>query len=925
MNATDPPSKRSFVERRLDYVILFELVLMLSLAIFPAAVFAARLPYQEQYMWYLELDQNAQLTGLNKAQYNADNPALAGVLQFFTCLVLYGMAIAAPCCPPSSSFPPSPSFHLSPPFSFIPLSPPLSSPLLSSPPFSSPPISSPPTHPLPPPLSSPRLIPTPLIPTPLIPTPLIPTPLIPTPLIPTPLIPTPLIPTPLIPTPLIPTPLIPTPLIPTPVIPSPAGYVMPFAQHMMLDMVKWPQPTTTTLCMCMRSAHPCYFVPISLYVTMEIVKLLQAVTISLDLHMYYEDKDIPAIARTSNINEELGMVRTVLSDKTGTLTRNQMEFFKCSIAGTPYGMGVTEVEKAAAQRAGRPPPEEDEDDDQVYVPERPLEKGFNMRDPRLDGMKWVEQPCADEIRRFLEVLSVCHTVVVDTAPIERAASSNIFAMGSAAGVGSGGVLGSGAGGMKSSSSSSSVSVASAGSSVRGGAASASAGGGGTLLLPGEGGGGGETPLMPGGEEAVDGEAVRFLAESPDEAAFVVAAKRLGFLFLGRQGNELKVREYGARWSVVQDRSYELLNTLEFTSHRKRMSVVVRTPEGRLLLLCKGADSVIMDRLSASEHAQKYRPITERHMTMYAEAGLRTLAIAWREVGEEEYAAWQQRWVEAKGYVADAGVQAERLEALADELESGLVLVGATAIEDKLQVGVPQAIETLAQAGIKLWVLTGDKLETAINIGFACSLLRHHMQQHLVFLEDNDAAAKEAARRGVPLKEFAAELVRSQILAASESVHGAQWARAQQAGSTTATGTTSNRADNPAQEHSGDGGGSEGGRGSESGSEGGAAQEHAVVIDGKALVLVLADDALRAAFLELALQCASVICCRVSPKQKAQVTAMVRREGKQICLAIGDGANDVGMIQKANIGVGIRGEEGQQVGGMVCWLTVDSGQ
>ncbi|CAI7791342.1 unnamed protein product [Closterium sp. NIES-54] len=748
MNATDPPSKRSFVERRLDYVILFELVLMLSLAIFPAAVFAARLPYQEQYMWYLELDQNAQLTGLNKAQYNADNPALAGVLQFFTCLVLYG-----------------------------------------------------------------------------------------------------------------------------------------------------------------------YFVPISLYVTMEIVKLLQAATISLDLHMYYDDKDIPALARTSNINEELGMVRTVLSDKTGTLTRNQMEFFKCSIAGTPYGMGVTEVEKAAAQRAGRPPPEEDEDDDQVYVPERPLEKGFNMRDPRLDSMKWVEQPCADEIRRFLEVLSVCHTVVVDTAPIERAASSNIFAMGSAAGVGSGGVLGSGAGGMKSSSSS--VSLASAGSSVRGGAASASAGGGGTPLLPGEGGGGGDTPLMPGGGEAVDGEAVRFLAESPDEAAFVVAAKRLGFLFLGRQGNELKVREYGARWSVVQDRSYELLNTLEFTSHRKRMSVVVRTPEGRLLLLCKGADSVIMDRLGASEHAQKYRPITERHMTMYAEAGLRTLAIAWREVGEEEYAAWQQRWVEAKGYVADAGVQAERLEALADELESGLMLVGATAIEDKLQVGVPQAIEALAQAGIKLWVLTGDKLETAINIGFACSLLRHHMQQHLVFLEDNDAAAKEAARRGVPLKEFAAELVRSQILAASESVHGAQWAGPQQAGSTTASGRTSNRVDHPSQEHRGDGGmgegegEGEGGSGSESGSEGGAAQEHAVVIDGKALALVLADDALRAAFLELALQCASVICCRVSPKQKAQVTAMVRREGKQICLAIGDGANDVGMIQKANIGVGIRGEEGQQ--------------
>ncbi|CAI5488628.1 unnamed protein product [Closterium sp. Naga37s-1] len=1191
MNATDPPSKRSFVERRLDYVIIFELVLMLTLAIFPAAVFAARLSYQEQYMWYLELDQNAQLTGLNKAQYNADNPALAGVLQFFTCLsppfsslplsTLSPFSIPSPLIPsPRTSFPPHPPpFHLllSHPFPSHPPSPAghlVSTPLYvtleivqllhtataplnpSIPSHSLHPIPSPliPSHPL----SSPPSPPSPLIP--LIPFPPLSSPPSPSfhshpfpsrPLLshppphPLPSHPIPshsfsshisssLIPSPLIPS--LPYPHLSSPPLSSPPLSSPPLTSPPLSSPPLTSPpLSSPRLTSPLLSSSRLAARPCapypspvsplscYFVPISLYVTMEIVKLLQAVTISMDLHMYYEDKDIPALARTSNINEELGMVRTVLSDKTGTLTRNQMEFFKCSIAGTPYGMGVTEVEKAAAQRAGRPPPEEDEDDgDQVYLPERPLEKGFNMRDPRLDGMKWVEQPCADEIRRFLEVLSVCHTVVVDTAPIERAASSNIFAMGSAAaGVGGGGGMGNGAGGVGvgaspgMQSSSSSVSLASGGSSVRGnGGGSAGAGvmgGGGTPLLPGEGeSGGGETPspLLQGGEEAVDGEAgdgegVRFLAESPDEAAFVVAAKRLGFLFLGRQGNELKVREYGAGWSVVQDRSphssplpspFPLPTPIRFPSQplsvsplnpypkrmspapprpqlppplhplstcSKRMSVVVRTPEGRLLLLCKGADNVIMDRLSSDPHAQKYRPITERHMTMYAEAGLRTLAIAWREVGEEEYTAWQQRWVEAKGYVADAGVQAERLEALADELESGLVLVGATAIEDKLQVrgvgcwggelqverlealadelesglverlealadelesglvlvgataiedklqslppspfphplmplsprspagpshprlptphsppcphqvgvpqaiealaqagiklwvltgdkletainigfpaatkspalsscppcphqvGVPQAIEALAVAGIKLWVLTGDKLETAINIGFACSLLRHHMQQHFVFLEDNDAAAKEAARRGVPLKEFAAELVRSQILAASESVHGAQWPGAPQADSTDSSGRTSNRADIPAQEHRDDGGGSEGGSegeggsGSESGSEGGAAQEHAVVIDGKALALVLADDALRAAFLELALQCASVICCRVSPKQKAQVTAMVRREGKQICLAIGDGANDVGMIQKANIGVGIRGEEGQQ--------------
>ncbi|CAI5481750.1 unnamed protein product [Closterium sp. Yama58-4] len=881
MNSTDPPSKRSFVEKRLDFVIMFELVVLVGLATFSSVMYGVYLGKYMQQQWYLRPEDYTGVTGVAKAMYNWQQPALAGFMQFFTALVLYG-----------------------------------------------------------------------------------------------------------------------------------------------------------------------YFVPISLYVTMELVKLVQAATIALDLHMYYEERDIPATARTSNLNEELGMVHTVLSDKTGTLTRNQMDFFKCSIAGIAYGTGVTEVEKAAAERMGQPIPDEDEEmegEEGVYTPLKPLEKGYNMKDPRLDDLKWRTQPTAEEIRRFLEVMSVCHTVVADTGDAADAAGG----AGKEGGAGGGGASARGGagegweagaawhigdgdsssddddeyeaamwrddGGMVSvggsmggsmasyhtadarsaqdsfhslgssaSHTSASQPSASAFESARQQAEGAEQGS--DLPRAPSGGGSGEVSGIGSGLGSVvssgaDPDAVRYLAESPDEAAFVVAGKRMGMVFAGRQGREVRVLEYAEGWALQDERRYTLLHTIE-----KRMSVIVRTPEGNLVLLCKGADNIIMDRLGGSDVAQQHRPITEQHMRTYAEAGLRTLAIAWKEIGEEEYASWQARWESAKGNVADVAAQAAELEALADEMERGLTLLGATAIEDKLQVGawsawvggmcgelgtqavelealademerglillgataiedklqvqaaeleglademerglillgataiedklyagarlkcmgewcvcqvlgcqvgVPQAIEAMAAAGIRLWVLTGDKLETAVNIGFACRLLRPGMQQHVVFLEDNDRLTADAAAVGADPAEqhvvfledndrltadaaagtdhakFAASAIRAQILSAKSAA--------------TASGAS-------------------------------LAAPHALIIDGKALAHVLADAALRSDFLRAALACASVICCRVSPKQKAQVTELVGSEGGMITLGIGDGANDVGMIQKAHIGVGIAGEEGQQ--------------
>lgn len=157
-----------------------------------------------------------------------------------------------------------------------------------------------------------------------------------------------------------------------------------------------------------------YFIPISLYVSVEIVKVLQSLFLNQDIHMYYEQADKPARARTSNLNEELGQVHTILSDKTGTLTCNSMEFIKCSVAGTAYGRGVTEVERAMGRRKGSGLSSKNlnefkvvEDADEL----KPSIKGFNFKDERIMNGNWVNEPHSDVIQKFLRLLAVCHTAI----------------------------------------------------------------------------------------------------------------------------------------------------------------------------------------------------------------------------------------------------------------------------------------------------------------------------------------------------------------------------------------------------------------------------------------------------------------------------------------------------------------------------------
>ncbi|GLU20283.1 hypothetical protein SLE2022_364910 [Rubroshorea leprosula] len=520
-----------------------------------------------------------------------------------------------------------------------------------------------------------------------------------------------------------------------------------------------------------------YLIPISLYVSIEIVKVLQSVFINQDVQMYYEEADKPAHARTSNLNEELGEVDTILSDKTGTLTCNSMEFIKCSIAGISYGHGVTEVEKALATRKGSSLSQEVTEIEghlEEAKEEKPSVKGFNFVDERIMNGSWINEPHADVIQNFLRLLAICHTAIPE----------------------------------------------------------------------------------------IDEETGRtsYEAESPDEAAFVIAARELGFEFYERTQKSISLHELDPVSGKTIDSSYKLLNVLEFSSSRKRMSVIVRTEEGKLLLLCKGADSVMFERLA--KHGQEFAEQTKVHINEYADAGLRTMVLAYREIDEEEYVAFNEEFTQAKNSVsADRN---EMVESVAEKIEKDLILLGTTAVEDKLQSGVPECIDKLAQAGIKIWVLTGDKMETAINIGYACSLLRQGMKQILINSETPENKAFEKSGESSAAAEAFKESVIRQINEGKELL------------------AASNES----------------------------LEALALIIDGKSLTHALEDD-VKDIFLELAIGCASVICCRSSPKQKALVTRLVKIKTGMTTLAIGDGANDVGMLQEADIGIGISGVEGMQ--------------
>lgn len=222
--------------------------------------------------------------------------------------------------------------------------------------------------------------------------------------------------------------------------------------------------------------------------------------------------------------------------------------------------------------------------------------------------------------------------------------------------------------------------------------------------------------------------ITYHAASPDERALVDGAKNFGYIFDTRTPDYVEINALGER------QRYEILNVLEFTSSRKRMSVIVRTPSGEIKLLCKGADTVIYERLSPE--GQTYRDITLRHLEQFAADGLRTLCCAQSVIPKDVYDEWKETYHKAS---TSMQFRERKVEDAANLIENNLILLGATAIEDKLQEGVPETITALLEAGISIWVLTGDKQETAINIGYSCKLITHDMDLIILNEESLDVS------------------------------------------------------------------------------------------------------------------------------------------------------------------------------------------
>ncbi|XP_054711581.1 probable phospholipid-transporting ATPase IIB isoform X3 [Uloborus diversus] len=479
-----------------------------------------------------------------------------------------------------------------------------------------------------------------------------------------------------------------------------------------------------------------YIIPISLRVNLDMGKMVYSWIIQ-------KDQEIPeTVVRSTTIPEELGRLTFLLSDKTGTLTRNEMVFKKLHLGTVAYGSDSF-----------------DEVASHVKTAYAPIPSGSSSSGPSPAKMPVpkMRRTVVTRVQEAVRALALCHNVTpVYDDPVVRETSESE--------------------------------------------------------------GDFDTEADQQGKQSFV-----YQASSPDEVALVSWTESVGLALIHRDRSELKLRT--VHKEVL---NYTILQIFPFTSESKRMGIIVKEEStGEIIFFLKGAD-VVMSSIV------QYNDWLDEECGNMAREGLRTLVVAKKVLTEEQYADFEVRYNQAKVSIHD---RSAKVTAVIESLERDLELLCVTGVEDKLQDNVRPTLELLKNAGIRIWMLTGDKLETAISIAKSSRLVSRTQQIHVF----ETAASRTEAH--LELNAFRRK------------------------------------------------------------------NDCVLIIKGDSLEMCL--KFYPNEFMELACQCPAVVCCRCSPTQKAAVVRLIQNQtGRRTC-AVGDGGNDVSMIQAADVGIGIVGKEGKQ--------------
>ena len=409
--------------------------------------------------------------------------------------------------------------------------------------------------------------------------------------------------------------------------------------------------------------------------------------------------------------------------------------------------------------------------------------------------------------------------------------------------------------------------------------------------------------------------LKYMGTSPDDLELVKAAMQQGYKLVNTTINTKTIRIAGI------DYSYEILKVLGFSSERKRMSIIVKDKTG-IKLYIKGADCEISKRLSKkSLNNENFKSISNG-LIEFSKRGLRTLMIAFRKIRQEDYDSWVNKLHEDELNIQN---KQKLIDRLYDFIENNLILIGGTVVEDKLQDKVPETIRELRAAGIKIWVLTGDKLDTAENIGYSCNLLSKEQKLFTLKLmpgDDEDIVKNDPYPEMLQFlgefQEFIDDLVRKYNL-------DTKYTRKYMYGNQDEINNVDDDNDynleilsNLNYSHYQNDYKSSSSMSSKVLDlevfkylkEKEILEPYSIIIEAPILCGLFKDEEWTSNFLNIAYYSRSVICCRVSPSQKSEVIQKMKNFDKNaVTLAIGDGGNDVSMIMEANIGIGIYGEEG----------------